>query len=49
MIVSNIRRMSESAEVEGEGTAVAGSTNSLAIVSPVEEEGGGAISEYSNL
>ena len=49
MIVSNIRRMSELAEVEGGGIVAAGSTDSSVVVSPVEEEGGGAISEYSTL
>ena len=51
MTVSNVRRMSESSEVEGRGTAVAaiGSTDSSAIVSPVEEGGGGATPEDSTL
>ena len=46
--------MSKSSEVEGGGTAVvttaaAGSTDSSAIVSPVEEGEGGATSEGSTL
>ena len=55
MIVSNIRRMSKSFELEGGGVAVvaiaaaAGSTDSSAIVSPVEEGGGGATLEGSTL
>ena len=51
MTVSNIYRMSKSSEVEGGGTAVAtaGSTDSSAIVSPVEEGGGGATPEDSTL
>ena len=44
--VSNIRRMLESFEVEGGGTAtVVGSINALSIVSLVEERGGGATPE----
>ena len=53
MTVSNIRRMSESSDVEGGGTsaavATAGSTDSVSIVSPVEEGGGGATPEVSTL
>ena len=47
MTVSNIRRMSESSKVEGGGTA--GSTDSSAAVSPVEEGRGGATPEDSTL
>ena len=50
MTVSNIRRMSESSEVEGGGiVAAVGSTNSSVIVSPVEDGEGGATPEDSTL
>ena len=51
MTVSNIRRMFESFEVESGATtaATAGSTDFLAIVSLVEEGGGGATPEDSTL
>ena len=54
MTVSNIQRMSESSEIGGRGTsaAVALATLSIgspAIVSPVEEGGGGATSEGTTL
>ena len=49
MIVSNIRRMSESSGVEGGGTATAGSTDALAVVSHIEVGGGGATLEGSTL
>ena len=51
LAVSNIRQISESFEVEGGGVAAvaAGSTDSLAVVSPVEEGRGGATSEDSTL
>ena len=50
MTVSSIRQMSESSKVKGGGTAgTAGSTNSSAVASPVEEEGGGATPEDSTL
>ena len=52
MTISNIRRMSESSEVEGEGTAVAtaaGSTDSSAVVSLIEKGKGDATLENSTL
>ena len=49
MTVSNIRRMFESFEVKGGGTAAIGSTDSLAVVSLVEEGEGGATPEGSTL
>ena len=53
MTISNIRQMFESSEEEGGGTTVAviavGSTDSSAIISPVEEGRGGAIPEVSTL
>ena len=50
MTVSNIRQMSESFEVDGGVAATVGSTDSSAIVSPVEEGGGGgATLEVSTL
>jgi len=52
MTVSNVRRISESSEVEGGGIAVAtaaGSTDSSTVVSPIEEEKGGATLENSTL
>ena len=50
MIVSNIRRMSESFELQGGGTATATtrSTDSSVVVSPVEEGEGGATLEDSS-
>ena len=41
--------MSESSEVEGGGTAAAGSIDALAVVSLVEEGGGGVTLEDSTL
>ena len=49
MTVSNIRQMSESFEVDGGVAATVGSTDSTAIVSPIEEGGGGATPEDSTL
>ena len=51
MTVSNIRQIFESSEVESGGTAAAtvGSTDALAVVSPVEVEGRGATLESSTL
>ena len=54
MTVSNIRRMSESSEVEVGGIAVAvttatESTDSSVVISLVEERGGGATLEDSTL
>jgi len=49
MTVSNIRRMFKSSEVEGGGTAAAGSTDTSAVVSPVKEREGGATPEDSTL
>ena len=50
MTVSNIRRMFKSSKAEGGEIAVAaGSTDSTAVVSPVEEGGGGATPEVSTL
>ena len=51
MTVFNIRRMSKSFEVEGGGTVVATARliDSLAIVSLIEEGGGGATPEDSIL
>ena len=50
MTVSNIRWMSKSSKVEGGETVVAtGSTDSTAVVSPVEEGGGGATPKVSTL
>ena len=51
MIVSNKRQMSESSEVEdgGTGAVAASSTDSSAVVSPIEEGGRGATLEDSTL
>ena len=49
MIVSNVRRMSESSEVDSGGTTATGSTDASVEVSPVELGGGGATPEGSSL